>query len=325
MHSLLSKLALSFLFIIPWLFGFSAEESFLLINGLTDEKVCEFGPNLYKRMSPCSTFKITLSLIGYDAQILKNAEIPAWEYQEGYDDFLESWKNPQTPQSWMQCSCLWFSKILVFQLGSEKLKNYLTLLEYGNEDLSGGLAKPGSANNPAWIHSSLKISPNEQVLFLQKMIQGKLPLSAHAVAMTKRILFKEELKNGWQLFGKTGWCGSISHELEYGWFVGWIEKKHLFFPFAYLIRDKKIELAQRIPRVKQLLARISHTFSEQIAALPIEIASQVGEDSVRATRPRPLERQDHRAGCASCQRKCEKSGLDDSNVINILHKSNSCP
>jgi hypothetical protein len=57
------------------------------------------------------------------------------------------------------------------------------------------------------------------------------------------------------------------------------------------------------------LARISHTFSEQIAALPIEIASQVGEDSVRATRPRPLERQDHRAGCASCQRKCEKCGL----------------
>jgi hypothetical protein len=58
------------------------------------------------------------------------------------------------------------------------------------------------------------------------------------------------------------------------------------------------------------LACISHTFSEQIAALPIEIASQVGEDSVHATRPRPLERQDHRAECASCQRKCEKCGLE---------------
>jgi hypothetical protein len=58
------------------------------------------------------------------------------------------------------------------------------------------------------------------------------------------------------------------------------------------------------------LTRISHTFSGQIAALPIEIASQVGEDSVHATRPRPLERQDHRAGCASCQRKCEKCGLN---------------
>jgi RHS repeat-associated protein len=61
------------------------------------------------------------------------------------------------------------------------------------------------------------------------------------------------------------------------------------------------------------LALISHTFSEQIAALPTEIASQTGEDSVQATRPRPFERQDHRAGCASCQRKCEKSGLAHTN------------
>jgi RHS repeat-associated protein len=65
------------------------------------------------------------------------------------------------------------------------------------------------------------------------------------------------------------------------------------------------------------LARISHTFSEQIAALLTEIASQVGEDSVHATRPRSLERQDHRAECASCQRKCEKSGLG------FLHKLRS--
>jgi endonuclease G, mitochondrial len=46
---------------------------------------------------------------------------------------------------------------------------------------------------------------------------------------------------------------------------------------------------------KLILAWISHTFSEQIAALPIEIAFQVGKDSVHATRPRLLERQDHRA------------------------------
>jgi hypothetical protein len=65
-------------------------------------------------------------------------------------------------------------------------------------------------------------------------------------------------------------------------------------------------------------ARISHTFSGQIAALPIEIASQVDEDSVHATRPRPLERQDHRAGCASCQRECEKCGLVASGIIIVI-------
>jgi hypothetical protein len=58
-----------------------------------------------------------------------------------------------------------------------------------------------------------------------------------------------------------------------------------------------------------LLARISHTFSEQIAALLTEIAVQMGEDSVRATRPHPSEQQDRHAECASCQRKCEKFGL----------------
>jgi uncharacterized protein YjbI with pentapeptide repeats len=58
------------------------------------------------------------------------------------------------------------------------------------------------------------------------------------------------------------------------------------------------------------LVRISHTFSKQIAALLTEIAVQMGEDSVRATRPHPSEQQDRHAECASCQRKCEKSGLD---------------
>jgi len=65
------------------------------------------------------------------------------------------------------------------------------------------------------------------------------------------------LPEGWKLFGKTGWSGSdIAKDgktLEHSWFVGWIEKHDSFYPFAYLIRDKKINLDQRIPRVKQLL------------------------------------------------------------------------
>jgi hypothetical protein len=44
----------------------------------------------------------------------------------------------------------------------------------------------------------------------------------------------------------------------------------------------------------------------------------VGEDSVHATRPRPLERQDHRAECASCQRKCEKCGLDEHHLQSLI-------
>ena len=234
----------------------SAEETFLLINGNTDEIVLKLGPHVDERISPCSTFKITLSLMGYDAGILIDETTPTWDFQEGYDDWLATWRAPMTPTTWMRHSCVWYSKILSLQLGLEKMQGYLTSMEYGNNDLSGGLSKPGSAGS-AWINSSLKISPKEQVDFIQKMILGTLPISNRAVQMTKILLFKEELPEGWKLFGKTGWSGSdITRDgktLEHGWFVGWIEKDQHFFPFAYLIRQQKINLDQRIPRVKQLL------------------------------------------------------------------------
>ncbi len=67
----------------PFIHTFAAEESFLLINGTTDAIVTELGPNINKQMSPCSTFKIPLSLMGYDALVLKDETNPIWDFQEG--------------------------------------------------------------------------------------------------------------------------------------------------------------------------------------------------------------------------------------------------
>ncbi len=238
-----------FLFISSILF--SMEENFFLINGITEEVLIEKGPYINKRISPCSTFKMTLSLMGYDAGFLQDEINPSWDFQEGYDDFLPAWKSPQNPQSWMKYSCVWYTKLLALQLGLEKVQGYVSSFGYGNQDISEGLAKP------AWINSSLTISPKEQVHFIQKILLEKLPVSPKATQMTKILLFKENLPGGWQLFGKTGWSGcDITKDgktLEHGWFVGWVEKDHSFFPFAYLIRAQKIHLDQRIPRVKEFL------------------------------------------------------------------------
>ena len=222
----------------------AAEESFLLVNGTTSETLLEFGSEVNKRMSPCSTFKIALSLMGLDAKILKDTQVPVWNFNEGYPDDLEVWKGPQTPRTWIRTSCVWYSQILISMLGTKKAQNYLAVFEYGNQDLSGELQR-------AWLSSSLKISPKEQVGFIQKMVGEKLAISAHAFHMTKALLFVEKLSERWMLFGKTGWSGP-SKDLETGWFVGWIEKGDTFFPFAYVIRDERILLDQRISRVKQL-------------------------------------------------------------------------
>lgn len=41
-----------------------------LIDGTTSQIITEFGPNLEERTTPASTFKIALSLMGYDKNIL---------------------------------------------------------------------------------------------------------------------------------------------------------------------------------------------------------------------------------------------------------------
>ncbi len=237
-------------------YTFSAEENFLLINGVTDEIVLELGPHIDEQISPCSSFKMALSVMGYDAGILQDEATPTWDFKEGYDDWLASWRVPQTPLSWMRTSCIWYAKVLALQIGREKMQTYLTALQYGNQDMSGGLPEPGPID-PMWINSSLKISPRQQVVFIQKMIRGTLPVSKNTIEKTKVLVFKEELSKGWKLFGKTGCSGSdVTRDgktLQHSWFVGWIEKDEVFFPFAFLNRDKTIDLDQRIPRVKQLL------------------------------------------------------------------------
>lgn len=231
------------------------EENFILINGSTSEMMREFGPNLEERITPACSFNIALSLMGYDAGVLLDEQTPTWDFQEGYDDFSESWKFSQNPHTWMTRSCVWFSKIIALQLGPKIITQYLSSFEYGNQDISAGIIQPGPTN-PAWVSSSLKISPKEQVNFVQKMVQEKLPVSVNALQMTKNILFKEENAQGWKLFGKAGLGTNIDENgkiLEVRWFVGWVENDHNFFPFAYLLQEHKIDILQTVPRVKQLL------------------------------------------------------------------------
>ncbi len=134
----------------------------------------------------------------------------------------------------------------------DRCHRYLKDFAYGNQDISSGLTT-------FWLSSSLKISPEEQTLFLCNMLQKRLPISKKAFEFTRNILFLEQLPNGWKLFGKTGWSGStpIAREngnlCQVGWFIGWIEKDDHAYVFSYNICTDSVELAQRIPRTKDLL------------------------------------------------------------------------
>jgi beta-lactamase class D len=205
--------------------------------------------------SPCSSFKITLALMGYDAGILKDEMNPEWPFKKGYDDFRDTWKQDQTPKSWMKESCVWYSQVLTTKLGIKKFQDYVTKFGYGNKDLAGDKGKNNGLTN-AWLSSSLEISSLEQVAFLEKMLAGTLPIKPYAIEMTKNILFLEELKNGWKLYGKTG-SGYLLNEdrtqkleIKHGWFIGWIVKGDKKIIFVNHIVDNKIEEKHAGPRAK---------------------------------------------------------------------------
>lgn len=213
-----------------------------------------------KRYPPQSTFKMAISMMGFDSGVLKDPHHPLMPFKKGYPDSLESWKSPQDPTSWIKNSCVWYSQFVTRELGMARFKKYLKQFDYGNQDVSGTKNKPDGLST-GWITSSLKISPEEEVAFLERFLQSKLGLKKEAEIHTKEILFFEDLGEGWKLYGKTGAGdllnknGSNNKELERGWFSGWAEKGSERIIFAQYLEVKNIKTNNNFSYVASKRAR----------------------------------------------------------------------
>jgi beta-lactamase class D len=199
------------------------------------------------RVTPASTFKIALSLMGYDSGFLKDVHTPTLPFQPGYTDAGgEEWRKDTDPERWMKYSVVWYSRQITQALGEANFQHYVNLFDYGNRDLAGD---PGKHNGlqQAWITSSLRISPQEQLSFLRKLVNRKLPVSKHAYDMTARIMLLDQRPGGWEVHGKTGSGGPVAGDgsqdpvHDYGWFVGWAVKDGRSVVFARLIQDDRDE------------------------------------------------------------------------------------
>lgn len=200
------------------------------------------------RVTPASTFKIGLAAIGYNEGILKDAHNPILPFRDGYPDWGgENWKQPTDPSRWLKYSVVWYSQQITHRLGKEKLVDYLKRFHYGNADVSGDPGKDNGLDR-AWITSSLKISPREEVDFLSRLLNGTLPISSEATAKTIAVVETlPDKPNGWTIHGKTGAAfprqpdGSFDQAKSWGWYVGWAEKNGRRLVFARLIQDEKLQ------------------------------------------------------------------------------------
>lgn len=181
-----------------------------------------------KAFAPQSSFKLPLAVMGYDAGILTDATTPRWDYKPEWKSSKREQKSVD-PTIWEKDSIVWYSQEITRKLGKQKLADYVKRFDYGNADVTGVKGRSDGLTQ-SWLMSSLKISPEEQVDFLRRFVNGKLPVSKAAHDKTVAIIPTFEAANGWTIHAKpvpaacaprrassiatTGWAGSLAGQIR---------------------------------------------------------------------------------------------------------------
>lgn len=170
-----------------------------------------------ERKSPCSTFKIVLTLAGLKYGILKDENtLIKWDGIKRYFDY---WNKDLTLKEAFSLSAVWYFEKIANEIGKENLFEFVNEISYGNCDTTDAI--------PFWLDSTLEISPREQVDFIRNLFEYKFPINKNYIKILKKVMNKGHI-NGGTLYGKTGTSGESNNS----WFVGAYKKNNKYIYFA---------------------------------------------------------------------------------------------
>ena len=173
---------------------------------------------------PASTFKIFGSLIGVESGVLSGPDhVFTWD---GIDRGRVEVNKNLTLREAYRVSAYWYFQRLAQQLGPDQLKHWLDTVGYGNADTTGGY-------DQCWVAGGLRITPRQQVEFLERVQRGDVPFSTRTLDLVKGIMVQGDTL-GYVLRGKTGWA--MNDEGSIGWYVGWVEKADGSGPYFFVNR-----------------------------------------------------------------------------------------
>lgn len=183
---------------------------------------------------PASTFKVINLLIALETGVIRDEqEVVKWP---GYTDTLLYGYRPDiykdmTVKEAFEVSAGWVFMELSKRIGRERYRHYLEACQYGN----GALTRDDS---DFWNYGPFGISPYDQVEFLVKVYEEKLPFSKRNFDILKRVMITERTDDH-VIRSKTGWTRVNGN--DYGWWTGYLEKDNNVYFFATrLIKDRKI-------------------------------------------------------------------------------------
>ena len=180
-----------------------------------------------ERFSPASTFKIPNSLIGLESGVIADENFTIkWD---GIKRWNADWNKEHTLTTAIKYSVVPYYQELARRVGRDSFSGYLERIGYGNKTI-------GEEIDTFWLDNSLKISADEQIDFLKRFYECKLPFSERSINIVKKIFPEEKYPNSLLKF-KTG-AGTKEDGKWLGWIVGYVEKKSNVYLFALNIEAK---------------------------------------------------------------------------------------
>lgn len=161
---------------------------------------------------PASTFKIPNSLISLQCGAIAGVDDTIrWD---GVNRGRPQWNADQNMRSAIRYSTVWFYQEMARRVGEKRMRHYIDTLNYGNRDMSGGI-------DMFWLKGGMRITPRQQLSFLEKLYNNELPFPLSVLKIVKEILIIEQTDT-YVLRAKTGWGDSGKPEV--GWYVGYLER-----------------------------------------------------------------------------------------------------
>ena len=208
---------------------FNHDGCFVLYDLQKDEYIKYNPERCSQRFIPASTFKIFNSLAALESGVIKDENvIIKWD---GVDRGYSNWNQDLDLALAFKYSAVWFYQELARRIGGKRMQEYVNHNHYGNEDISGKI-------DMFWLNGGLRISPDEQIEFLNKIYKNELEFSQRSIDILKKIMIYEQTDE-YVLRAKTGW--GVRFENQIGWFVGYVEKGRNVYFFVTNLESKEPE------------------------------------------------------------------------------------
>ena len=126
----------------------------------TDQYLAGDAALAQQRFIPASTFKIFSALVALETGVI--ADISTVMPWDGVVRGRTELNQDLTLLEGFRLSAVPHFQALVREIGAQRMQQHIDAVGYGNRDISGGI-------DQFWLTGALRISPLEQVQFLQRL------------------------------------------------------------------------------------------------------------------------------------------------------------